>query len=139
MTALNIGATASITRTILSHDIEQFAKLSLDYNPIHFDDEFAARTLFRKRIAHGMLGVSLVSGGLTKLIGDGNIWLSQSIDFLKPIYVDDTLTVNLEVLSIDNRRVHEIGVEIVNQKTEIIISGEVKCMMFLVNSKGQHK
>lgn len=110
MKKICVGSKVSIKRTVNNEDVKLFAELSMDYNLVHFDDDFASNTIFKKRIAHGMIGVSLISGGLTKLMGNGNIWLSQSLDFLKPIFIGDTLTAHLEVKELDRRKVANIAI-----------------------------
>ena len=124
------GSKVSIKRTVNDEDLKIFAELSMDYNLIHFDDNFASNTIFRKRIAHGMIGVSLISGGLTKLMGNGNIWLSQSLNFLKPIFIGDTLTAHLEVEKLDRRKVANIVIKIINDRSEVVIEGQVRSMQF---------
>jgi len=130
MKKICVGSKVSIKRTVNNEDVKLFSELSMDYNLVHFDDDFASNTIFRKRIAHGMIGVSLISGGLTKLMGNGNIWLSQSLNFLKPIFIGDTLTVHLEVLDLDSRKVANIGIRIINDRSEVVIEGQVSSMQF---------
>jgi len=131
---VSVGQSARVSRTISADDVETFAQLSLDRNPVHFDESFAANTLFGKRIAHGMLGMALVSGALTELMGAGNIWISSSIKFEKPIFINDTLTCVLTVSSVDRRGLADIEVRVENKKGEIIISGSVKSMRFVGRS-----
>ena len=131
---IQVGQSACITRTITEQDIETFAKLSLDRNPIHFDEAFAAGTLFGRRIAHGMLGMALISGALTALMGAGNIWISSSVKFEKPIFIDDTLTCTLTVTEVARRGVADINVLIENDRSETIISGSVKSMRFVARA-----
>lgn len=126
-----VGQEARVSRTITANDVETFARLSLDRNPIHFDESFASNTLFGKRIAHGMLGVALVSGALTRLMGAGNIWISSSIKFEKPIFINDKLTCVLTVSEVDRRGLADISVRVENERGEIIISGNVKSMRFV--------
>ena len=98
---LKAGDTASISREISDEDIREFAKLSGDFNPLHLDDEFARTTRFGRRIAHGMLGASLISTALgTKLLGEGAIYLSQTLQFLAPIFPGDTVTAKVTVTKI---------------------------------------
>lgn len=130
MKKICVGSKVSIKRTVNNEDVKLFAELSMDYNLVHFDDDFASNTIFKKRIAHGMIGVSLISGGLTKLMGNGNIWLSQSLDFLKPIFIGDTLTAHLEVKELDRRKVANIAIKIINDRSEVVISGQVRSMQF---------
>lgn len=128
---LQVGQNVSIARTIAEKDIETFAELSLDRNPVHFDEDFASKTIFGKRIAHGMVGAALISGALTELMGNGNIWLSVSIKFEKPIYIGDELTCILIITDINRRGVASIDVEVTSTSGEKIISGSVQSMRFL--------
>jgi acyl dehydratase len=96
-----IGDTATITKKITQEDIHQFAELVGDLNPVHVDEEFAKKTRFGKPIAHGMWGASLISAVLgTKLPGPGTIYLSQTIKFLAPIFLGDTITARVEVINL---------------------------------------
>lgn len=126
--APRVGQSASVSRVITESDVEAFADLSLDRNLIHFDDDYAAKTFFGKRIAHGMLGAALISGALTELMGAGNIWLSTSVRFQKPVFINDELTCVLSIKEIDRRVVAEIDVAVSNAAGEVIISGTVSSM-----------
>jgi acyl dehydratase len=125
---LKIGDQTRLERTILEEDLEAFAKMSLDRNRIHFDNEFAKQSYFGKPIAHGMIGAALISGALTKLMGDGNLWLDAKIKFQRPIFVGDILQITLSVQEINHRGVITIDVSICNKNDEIVILGEVKSM-----------
>ena len=90
---LSIGQSASYTRTITESDIQQFGAVSGDLNPLHFDDDYAKKTIFRGRIAHGMLSASFLSTVLgTQLPGAGSIFLSATIRFKAPVRIGDTVT-----------------------------------------------
>jgi acyl dehydratase len=82
-------------------------------------------------IAHGGIGAALISGALTQLMGEGNIWLSVSIQFKKPIYIGDELTCSLTISDIDRRGVASANVEVTNASSEVIISGTIKSMRFV--------
>lgn len=131
---LQTGQTVSVSRTVTEDDIEAFAELSFDRNPVHFDEDFASETIFGKRIAHGMIGASLISGALTKLMGKGNVWLSASIKFEKPIYIGDELTCTLTVSDINQRGVASLDIEVKNARKEVLISGDVQSMRFTSDS-----
>jgi 3-hydroxybutyryl-CoA dehydratase len=89
---LSIGQSASYTRTITESDIQQFGAVSGDLNPLHFDDNYAKTTIFRGRIAHGMLSASFLSTVLgTQLPGAGSIFLSATIRFKAPVRIGDTV------------------------------------------------
>ena len=91
-----IGSSASITRTLTAEDIQLFAILSGDINPQHLDADYALSTRFHGVIAHGMLGGALISAVLgTRLPGPGTIYLGQTLKFLAPARIGDTLTVKI--------------------------------------------
>jgi 3-hydroxybutyryl-CoA dehydratase len=99
---LSVGMEASYAKTITNDDILAFAELSGDVNPVHLSDEFAASTIFKKRIAHGFLTGSLFSTVLgTKLPGPGCIYLSQSMKFKAPVYIGDEVVATLRVTGLD--------------------------------------
>jgi len=126
--ALEPGRQVSLTRRVTDQDIEAFADLSMDRNRVHFDDAFAAETVFGKRIAHGMISAALISGALTELMGNGNIWLSLNLDFKKPVYVDEEITCTLKVREVVRRSIATIDVEILNSASELVIEGRVTSM-----------
>jgi 3-hydroxybutyryl-CoA dehydratase len=102
---LSVGQEASFSKKITEEDIVLFAKISGDTNPVHLDEEFAATTPFKTRIAHGMLSASLVSAVLgTKLPGPGCIYLSQTLKFKAPVFIGDTVDAICSVKEIDDRR-----------------------------------
>ncbi len=93
-----IGQRANLSKTVTAADVDTFAELIGDFNPIHVDEETARRSRFGGRIAHGMFTGGLISAVLgNELPGPGAIYLSQEIQFLAPVYIDDTITVVVEV------------------------------------------
>jgi 3-hydroxybutyryl-CoA dehydratase len=89
---LSVGQSASYSRTITESDIQQFGAVSGDLNPLHFDEDYAKTTIFRGRIAHGMLSASFLSTVLgTQLPGAGSIFLSATIRFKAPVRIGDTV------------------------------------------------
>ena len=98
---LAVGQSAEMQKTVMEDDITAFAKVSGDYNPVHLDEEAAKKTMFGGRIAHGMLGASVISAAIAmKLPGPGSIYLSQSLRFTKPVRIGDTVTARVEVLEV---------------------------------------
>lgn len=90
---LSVGMSESYNRTLTEQDIEDFARLSGDNNPMHMDDNYAKTTPFQRRIAHGLLTSSLLSTIIgTKLPGAGCIYVSQSLIFKAPVFIGDTVT-----------------------------------------------
>ncbi|MEL7482595.1 MAG: MaoC family dehydratase [Pseudomonadota bacterium] len=95
---LEIGMAHETVHTITEEDIVKFADVSGDYNPLHMDDEFAAKTVFGKRIAHGALTASYISGILgNNLPGPGAIFTGLSMRFRRPVFIGDEVTVRAEV------------------------------------------
>jgi 3-hydroxybutyryl-CoA dehydratase len=121
-----VGTQASLSRTITEEDIHLFAEVSGDRNPIHLDPEYAERTLFGKRIAHGFLIGSLISAVLgNDLPGPGSIYLGQTLKFLAPIHIGDTVTVIVKVVAVrEDKRIVTLHTECTNQHGSLVLSGE---------------
>ena len=121
-----IGQTASYSKTITEQDILGFANISGDFNPVHVVESYAKTTMFGERISHGMLTASLISAVLgMQLPGPGCIYLSQSVRFLKPVHIGDTLTATVEVKEWNpDRAIITLGNRITNQKGETVLTGE---------------
>lgn len=98
---LKIGMTDYVTKTITAEDIDKFAEISLDKNPVHLDEEYASKTIFKKRIAHGILVSGLISAVLgTKLPGEGAIYMGQELKFMTPVFIGDTITATVEIIEL---------------------------------------
>lgn len=121
-----VGARASRSRTITEGDVMIFAGLSGDHNPLHLDAEFAAQSIFGERIAHGMLIASLISALLgNDLPGQGSIYLGQTLKFLAPVHLGDTVTVSVEVIALrEEKRLVTLRTDCVNQDGTPVVSGE---------------
>ena len=105
---IEMGMTRYIRKIITDRDIEQFAEISTDHNPVHLDDEYARDTIFAGRIAHGMLTAGLVSAVIgEQLPGHGTIYMSQNLKFLAPVRPGDLVHAEVKVVDmvIDKRRV----------------------------------
>lgn len=127
---INVGNKAGIQKTITEADIILFAGVSTDQNPAHINEEYAKKTFFKKRIAHGALSSSLVSAVLgMKLPGAGTIYVSQLSKFMAPVYIGDTLTAYVEakeVIKEKNRVVFRTWCE--NQDGKVVMDGEAVVM-----------
>jgi acyl dehydratase len=100
--ALRVGQTEKLSRTITAEDVAAFARLSGDYNALHLDDEFAARTEFAQRVVHGFLHASLLSTLIgMKVPGRGALYVSQNIEFTRPVFIGDTVEARATVEKID--------------------------------------
>jgi acyl dehydratase len=101
ITHINVGSTASITAIFTEKHLVDFSVLSQDFNPIHLDSEFAEKSIFGRKIVHGMLVASLFSGLLgSKLPGQGSIYLGQTLKFTSPVYLGDEVTATVEVINV---------------------------------------
>src|ERR1700759_4771925 len=97
---LKIGQSASITRTVTERDVQLFGEATGDMNPVHFDEAYARKTIFRGRVAHGALTVGFVSAVIgTRLPGAGTIFLDASIVFKSPVRIGDTVVTTCTVLA----------------------------------------
>lgn len=117
---LKVGMEAVMARTVTDADIVLFAGVSGDTNPIHLDQEYAATTMFKTRIAHGMLSAAYISAVLgTKLPGPGAVYVSQALRFKAPVRAGDTVTARVEVTEIvaDRKRA--------SFRTECLVGGKV--------------
>ncbi len=121
-----LGAHATLSRVITEHDIALFAEVSGDKNPIHLDAEYAERSLFGKRIAHGFLIGSLISALLGNVLpGPGSIYLGQTLKFLAPIHIGDEVTVVVKVVELrEEKRIVTLHTECKNQHDTLVLSGE---------------
>ena len=124
---IQIGQIATRTKSVTLEDVETFAKVTSDFNPAHMDEAYAKESLFKKRIAHGMLGAGLISACLgMDLPGAGTIYLGQDLQFLHPIYFGDEITATIEVDDLIDKRkflLATLKTTVVNQDGDLLISG----------------
>jgi 3-hydroxybutyryl-CoA dehydratase len=127
----SIGETASLTRVVTAQDVEAFARVSGDENPVHLDEAYAATTRFKTRIAHGMLTASYISALLgSRFPGPGTIYLKQELAFLRPVYLGDTIDVRATVTQYrSDKQILTLETDCMNQRGEKVISGEAVCLV----------
>ncbi|MFT5780888.1 MAG: 3-hydroxybutyryl-CoA dehydratase [Pseudomonas sp.] len=126
---LEIGQTASFNKTVEERDVQLFAAASGDCNPVHLDAEFAATSMFKERIAHGMFSGALISAAIAcQLPGPGTIYLGQSLEFSRPVKLGDTLTVRLEVLEKLPKGRVTLATRVFNQREELVVDGQAKVL-----------
>ena len=127
---ITVGQSARLLRTLTLADIQAFASVSGDVNPLHLDAAYANETLFHGMIAHGMWGGALISALLgTQFPGPGTVYLEQVLHFTKPVRVGDTLTVTVTVLSKDDLNKHVVlDCQVVNQKGAQVLHGIAKVL-----------
>ena len=126
---LRIGQKASRSLTITKDHVESFAALSGDYNPLHFDIEFARKTKFKKLVVQGGLTTGLLHALVAMdLPGPGTVFLSQNWKFTAPVFINDTITASAEVLSIHKTKpVTHLKMMVRRQDGEIVLDGEAWC------------
>jgi len=129
---MKVGDSYSFNKTVEGADVDKFAEVSTDHNPVHLDEEYAKTTMFKKRIAHGMLGVSYISSILgTKFPGEGTIYLGQTVKFLAPVFLGDTLEVKAEIVDLKEGRNDRavLRTTCTNQDGKMVIDGEASVML----------
>ena len=127
----SVGDSAEITKTIEQADIDAFASVTGDHNPVHVDEEFAKTTRFGRRIAHGMLTASLISAVLAnKLPGEGSVYFGQTLQFVAPVFPGDEITARVTVREIrEDKPILKLETVCVNQRDEIVIRGEATVLV----------
>ncbi len=125
-----IGQTATYSRLIGEKEVLLFAAASGDVNPVHLDAEFAAGTIFKERIAHGMMSGAIISAAIAlELPGPGSIYLGQSLRFRLPVKIGDELTAQLEVTSKrEDRKWITLDCVVINQHGKTVTSGTAEVM-----------
>ena len=127
---LEVGQSASFTKTVTETDCYNFAGVSGDFNPAHINEVYAEQTFFKKRIAHGMLSAGFISAVLgTKLPGLGTIYMGQELKFTKPVYFGDTITAECivdEIIKEKNRVI--LKTICTNQDGDVVIEGKATVM-----------
>ncbi len=121
-----VGTRATRERTITDDDIVRFAEVSGDRNPVHLDADYAARSPFGQRIAHGFLVGSLISAAIgMDLPGPGSIYLGQTLKFVAPVHIGDTVTVSVEIIKVrEDKRLITLRTDCTNQNGALVITGE---------------
>ncbi|WP_017378605.1 MaoC family dehydratase [Paenisporosarcina sp. TG-14] len=127
---LKIGDKASLSKTISESDIYQFAGITGDFNPLHVDAEYAKKSIFSERIAHGILTAGFISSVLAmKLPGSDTIYLSQNLIFRAPVRIGDTVIAEVEIIEKrDEKKIIRLRTQVRNQRDEIVIDGEAIVM-----------
>ncbi len=122
---LKIGDSAQISKTITEGDIELFARATGDFNPVHLDQAYAEKTMFKGRIAHGLLSAGFISTILGNILpGHGTIYLSQEVKFLAPVRIGDTITAKVDVLElIPEKNRAKFRTTCINQDGKLVVDG----------------
>lgn len=135
-----IGRSSTLRREVTAEAIDAFAAVSTDTNPAHLDEAYAATTRFGRRIAHGMLAASYISAMLgTQFPGPGTIYMGQTLKFLKPVYVGDTLDVVVTVTGFRvDKAILTMDTTVTNQHGEKVVGGECVCLVADLIAAAQH-
>ena len=129
---MSVGRVVTFTKQITARDVELFAEASGDDQPLHLDDATAQRSRFGQRVAHGILTAGVISAAIgTKLVPNGiAIYLGQTLQFQRPVMLDDTITATLEVTALDvERRRATISTTCANQSQETVLTGEAQVLL----------
>jgi acyl dehydratase len=126
-----IGTKHTYTRRFSFEDVNAFALLSGDVNPIHINREAAAQSIFKQVVVHGMLTSALFSTVFGTIYpGKGSIYLGQTLKFLKPVFLDDDITAEVELTEINmERKIGTFATRAFNGKKELVIAGEAKILL----------
>lgn len=129
---LTVGMSSEIEKVFDLKSVQNFADLVDDHNPIHLDEEYASKSIFKKRIVHGLLVSGLISAVIgTKLPGEGSIYLGQTLSFIKPVYLQDKIKAKVEVIKLrDDKKLVTLKTICVNQDNEEVINGEAVVKLF---------
>lgn len=127
---IQAGMTVSYSQTITDADIKAYAGLSGDHNPVHVSDEYASSSRFGKRIAHGLMSAGFFSALFgTRLPGPGCVYVSQSLQFKRPVYMGDTVIATVKVLSVDVSKCRVFFETICTVGGRVVIKGEAEIYM----------
>lgn len=129
---LSVGQKARRSLTLTAGHVKTYAEMTGDYNPLHFDETFAAQTKFGRLVVQGGLTTGLLHAlAAMDMPGPGTVFLSQNWKFTAPVFIGDTITAEVEVLSIhETKPVTQLGIKINRQDGETVLEGEAWCYTF---------
>lgn len=127
---IRVGDKASMSKTVTEYDVYTFAGVTGDFNPVHINSQFAKNTMFKERIAHGMLSAGFISAVLgTALPGINTIYLAQELFFTAPVKIGDTVTATVEVIEkIDAKHRLVLKTIVTNQDNIVVVDGKATVM-----------
>lgn len=125
MSKFQVGQKASLEKAFTDEDVRTFASISLDKNPVHLNEEYAEKTMFKGRIVHGFLTGSLISAIIgTILPGEGTIYLNQTMNFRKPVRIGEKITATVEIVGIrEDKNILTLNTYCENERGEMVIEG----------------
>ena len=133
---LHVGQRASRSLTLTAEHVKAYAEITGDYNPLHFDAEFTSRTKFERLVVQGGLTTGLLHALVAMdLPGPGTVFLSQNWKFTSPVYIDDTITAEGEIVSVHpTKPVTQLKMRVTRQTGETVLEGEAWCYTFAGNA-----
>ncbi|HND86518.1 MAG TPA: MaoC family dehydratase [Pseudobdellovibrionaceae bacterium] len=132
---VEVGYTSELHVTVTSEHIDLFAKVSGDYNPIHVDEEYAKKSRFGRRIAHGMLSAGFISRALVDGLNGEGIYVSQNLKFVNPVFIGDELVVKLLVTNLrrdTKKEILTVSTNIEKSTGELVVKGEAIILIDLI-------
>ena len=128
----SVGQKASFTKIATVEIVKQLAQISGDFNPIHFDENYAAQTKFGQCIAHGLFCLGMISKVIgMELPGKGTIFVNERLDYKSPVYINDTITAEVKIISIDEcKHLIEVEIKCSNQDNTVVLDGT--CLLKLI-------
>lgn len=135
---VTVGQRAERSLTLTAAHVAKFAEITGDYNPLHFDEAFVARTKFGKLVVQGGLTTGLLHALVAMdMPGPGTVFLSQSWKFTAPVFITDTITAAAEVLSVHaTKPVTQLAIRVTRQTGEVVLEGEAWCYTFAATADG---
>ncbi len=130
MNSIKINQLASFSKTLTEYDVSTFAGVTGDFNSVHIDKVAAEKSIFKERIAHGMLTASFISTVIGMYLpGKGSIYLEQNIKFLKPVKIGDTITAWVQIVNFDsNKNIYTLSTWVENSQSIKVIDGSAKIL-----------
>lgn len=129
---LSVGQKATRSITLTTEHVKTFAELTGDYNPLHFDEAFVAKTKFKRLVVQGGLTTGLLHALVAMdMPGPGTVFLSQNWKFASPVFIGDTITAEAEIVSLhESKPVSQLKIKVTRQNGETVLEGEVWCYKF---------
>ena len=126
------GQTATRRKTVTHDDVEKYAEITGDRNPLHFDQRFAAATPFGTLVVHGGITAGILNALVAEdLPGPGTVFMSQELQYVAPVFIGDTIVGEVEVLEVHaTKPVTKLRVEVRRAETEVVLKGEAWCYTF---------
>ncbi len=136
MREIKVGDTARRSMLVTDEQIELFARLSGDRNPLHFDEDFARKTTFGRRVAHGGVTAAILNALVAEdLPGPGSVFMEQHLKYTAPVHPGDTITADLVVLKVrEDKPIYTVAVRVTRRDGVLVLEGE--CVVYVMRTQG---